>query len=762
MCKLVSWTVRYQKLRELGKGGNARVYLVKRSDRSEEYALKTLNARGAEKQSRFIDEIHVMRDNYATIEGILPVFDYSEADFWYTMPVAEPVMNYIERNRSSIKSIVLYSISLCDTLIELHRRGISHRDIKPSNIYFYEGRFYLGDFGLVDFPDNTSGLTKENKGLGAIFTIAPEMKRNPKNADGEKADVFSFAKTMWMFLTGNEKGFDGVYNYSDPNCGLSYVEKYHETHLVELEELFQDATSNNPDDRPSMEEFEKRLTGWIEIYSDINKSQASDWSFLNKQLFRGAVPTRTTWSGCRNIIDVLNVVGRTPAYNHLLFSDGGGLDFLYAELAAETDCIKIYDTLETCFIVKPKNLYFEGFSRDYRWNYFLLEFGGLKPVFPDCQCDGEYLIEDTPAHYVSAQFAQYGVYDYDKGIPFPEGYKHVRRIIKGAFLIVMKTGPYNMIEGTYDGRHGACSPDQFRRYVDFLVEKYSTLFERCKSDADFSALSDEEIDHRILSQKLFNVNPFKHKEAIMEESDGSFKENQAAYSFIAENYCRFDFSPLLLQEEPESATTAKFSFKFIPRRASTLSAFSLKSDYLFKDGKIHKEDFSSDTQCYYVYSREIAYGILDLLNRQISELLRANGFQCDFQTESWFSIQINKMGAPTHLFTKEEIAAEMRRADDRVTNRLIIDENGYAKVLQNINRRLSPYPVSHEAWDAGNVYVGKYSKLSTLNDNYIASLQGWLDYLKTGQAQYMDYVRENSDESNLVAEIKSLYSQDKF
>lgn len=91
------------------------------------------------------------------------------------------------------------------------------------------------------------------------------------------------------------------------------------------------------------------------------------------------------------------------------------------------------------------------------------------------------------------------------------------------------------------------------------------------------------------------------------------------------------------------------------------------------------------------------------------------------------------MGAPTHLFTKEEIAAEMRRADDRVTNRLIIDENGYAKVLQNINRRLSPYPVSHEAWDAGNVYVGKYSKLSTLNDNYIASLQGWLDYLKQGR-----------------------------
>ena len=62
MSKQESWTVRYQELRELGEGGNARVYLVKSFDRPEEYALKTLNNRGTEKRSRFVDEIHVMRD----------------------------------------------------------------------------------------------------------------------------------------------------------------------------------------------------------------------------------------------------------------------------------------------------------------------------------------------------------------------------------------------------------------------------------------------------------------------------------------------------------------------------------------------------------------------------------------------------------------------------------------------------------------------------------------------------------------------------
>ena len=49
----------------------------------------------------------------------------------------------------------------------------------------------------MDFPDNDD-FTKSDRGLGAIFTIAPEMKRNPKPADASKADVFSLAKTLWM------------------------------------------------------------------------------------------------------------------------------------------------------------------------------------------------------------------------------------------------------------------------------------------------------------------------------------------------------------------------------------------------------------------------------------------------------------------------------------------------------------------------------------------------------------------------------------
>ena len=152
---------------------------------------------------RFKNEISIAKENATTVLGIIPIIYSCEQEDWYTMPIAELIMQHIENKE--IKEIVLGVVQLAETLELLHNKGISHRDIKPANIYYYNDRLSLGDFGLVDFPDNFDNLTKTDRGLGAIFTIAPEMKRNPQKADGKKADVFSLAKTMWMFLSKDEK-----------------------------------------------------------------------------------------------------------------------------------------------------------------------------------------------------------------------------------------------------------------------------------------------------------------------------------------------------------------------------------------------------------------------------------------------------------------------------------------------------------------------------------------------------------------------------
>ena len=141
--------------------------------------------------------------------------------------------------------------------------------------------------------------------------------------------------------------------------------------------FLKDATDNNPDNRPTIKEFGERLKYWLEIYLDRDKSQESDWFFLNKQLFGTYPPESCSWRNKDKIIEVLNIIGRTPAYNHMLFHDRGGLDFERAENASEEGCIKLYDTLGSCYIVKPKILYFEGFEKNYKWNYFLLELDDL-------------------------------------------------------------------------------------------------------------------------------------------------------------------------------------------------------------------------------------------------------------------------------------------------------------------------------------------------------------------------------------------------
>lgn len=760
MAKQKSWNNYYEIIDELGEGGNAKVYRVKCKEDNEEYALKVLVVGGKEKHSRFVNEINTIKDNYQIIEGIIPIYRFSVEEYWYTMPIAISAVDYILENKLDIEEIVKGIISLSETLEKLHEKDICHRDIKPSNIYYYNNRFAFGDFGLVDFPNNTDDFTKSDKGLGAIFTIAPEMKRNPKKADSKKADAFLLAKTMWMFLTNNEKGFDGVYNYLDPSHSLRYLEQYKNTHLVEIDELLKDSTDNNPDVRPTIEEFKERLINWIGVYSDIDKSQASDWNFLNKQLFGLNPPESSSWRNINKIVEILNIIGKTPAYNHMLFHDKGGLDFSFAEIADEENCIKLYDTSGFCYIVRPKILYFEGFNENYRWNYFLLEFDKLSPILSaEDDCDNEHLVEDYPAHYVSAQYAQYGVYDYETAIPLPKGFQTVYRYIRGKFLIVLKNGPYNGINGTYDGRHGDCSASEFRNYIEWLLNLYSKLYQFIKSNDEFKGLPDEEIEDRILNLGEFNKNPFKKdlfKEYDVSNRKKKYSERKKSKDYIKQNFMNWDFCDMLQICPLTNSATIKFVFEFLPSgNEISLGLFEEMNYYICTDGHIKKMNPYSDEKCFCLYDRKAAIDLEYNLEKRVSEILKQNGL-AELEYETYFSVRAIRCGNPIHLFTKQEIEVAMRYADDRLDNQLVIDENGYAKVIER-DEGSYLYPVRHELWCSGNMYVGKYSSLSTLEDDYISSLQGWLLYLKTGRPQYMDYVHDNRNEKDLIQEIMTYY-----
>lgn len=119
-----------------GQGGNAHVHICSLiNDSSKEVALKELQNCSDEKKIRFRDEIQIMEKNYKLIDGILPILDSSIDEYWYTMPIATLITDYIKKKGSDIAVITDGVLDLTDTLIHLHKKGISHRDIKPSNIY---------------------------------------------------------------------------------------------------------------------------------------------------------------------------------------------------------------------------------------------------------------------------------------------------------------------------------------------------------------------------------------------------------------------------------------------------------------------------------------------------------------------------------------------------------------------------------------------------------------------------------------------------
>lgn len=762
MDKSTKWKNYYVKKSKLGQGGNAKVYRVMHIENKQEFALKQLNTRSLVNKARFVDEINIIKNNFKKIEGIIPILDFSVDEYWYTMPIATPAIDYIIKENLNMAEIVQRTIELCSTLEKLHEQGIAHRDIKPDNIYYYENRFCLGDFGLVDFPETINDFTRSDRGLGAIFTIAPEMKRNPKEADGKKADVFSLAKTMWMFLTRDVKGFDGVYDYLDTKYSLRFNDNYRTEHIVEVDELLRNATNSNPDMRPTIHEFKKELSKWSDIYLDSDKSQASDWNFLNKLLFGLNSPESSSWRNVNKIVETLNVIGMTPAYNHMLFHNNGGLDFSYATVSEEEGCIKLYDTMGFCHIVKPKTLYFEGFDENFRWNYFLLELDQLNSILENHNSgDEEYLVEDSPGHYVSAKYAQYGVYDYEEGTPLPSDSQVVYRYTKGKFLIVMKSGPYNGISGAYDGRHGDCNAAEFREYTDSLIRCYSEAIKYAKQDEELKILSDKDLEDRILSLSNFNRNPFKTNFIIKKNRNEIIKSNsdqKKTQDYIKQNFMNWDFSNSIQNYHPKKLTNIKFAFKF-NTESNIVSIFELYgiglSNFICKDGYIRNIDSTSDKNCYYLHDRETAVMMKENLEKSLVEIIKENNLLELEEYNSFFSIISIKCGKPLHLFTKQEIAIEMRNADDRLNNQLIIDENGYAKVIPEI-RYGYLFPVRHELWNAGNVYVGKYSNLSTLDDNYVSSLQGWLQYLQSGRTQYIDYTYE-TNEYNLLKEIKKHY-----
>jgi len=448
----------------LGKGGNGEVWAAKNNDKLG--AIKLLKNIRESIYTRFKAEVYAVNNNQ-DIDGVVPIKDFglpedtSRSIPWFVMPIATRFSDW--RKDKNIFPVVKEMLMLAKTLEQLHSRNVHHRDIKPANILFLNDRLYLSDFGLVKYPDRKD-VTEKGSDVGPKFTMAPEMRRYASEANGSCADVYSFAKTLWIAITNDLKCFDGQYNVFSTISVNNYCKGLY---TKTLNDLLSDCTEHTPEKRPNMSEVVERLENWIKINDDFHDKNLTEWFDLQNKLFPAGAPSSVTWTNTEDIITVLNEIAHIPSLNHTFLPGGGGNTFTDVKFAHEKGFIALKISTKMYDILKPKKLTYESFGVDPQWNYFRLEAEEVENtgvykndsyVYPY-----EELIEIAPVIYIERHHWDNNEYN---GKELPEEAQITCRYVKGSFVIFSTRSYYNQVSATYDGRHDKFSEKEFREYIE--------------------------------------------------------------------------------------------------------------------------------------------------------------------------------------------------------------------------------------------------------------------------------------------------------
>ncbi len=202
----------YKRIRKIGAGGSATVYLVEKRN-GEKGALKLLRGMLPDKNSaqRFESERLILsRLNHPNISRLIEGGITSTGEPYVIMEYIEgiPIDEWCNKKKLGINERIRLFQKVCRTVHFAHQNLVVHRDIKPEHVLINdEGEVKLIDFGIAkllqaDLPEVASIHTRTGMRI-----MTPEFA-SPEQVRGENittvSDVYSLGVLLYYLLSGQK------------------------------------------------------------------------------------------------------------------------------------------------------------------------------------------------------------------------------------------------------------------------------------------------------------------------------------------------------------------------------------------------------------------------------------------------------------------------------------------------------------------------------------------------------------------------------
>jgi serine/threonine protein kinase len=202
----------YRPLNQIGRGGQAVVYLGVQESTSRQVAIKVMREgplADARQRARFDREVKILAGlDHPNLVSVLDRGITSDGSQYLTMNyiAGQPLDEYLKsKDREELLGLF---VKIANAVDAAHQRGIVHRDLKPSNIRVdSRGEPQILDFGLarsLTGADVDRSVSMAGTFVGSLPWASPEQANGATEKIDCRSDVYALGVLLYQMLTGGQ------------------------------------------------------------------------------------------------------------------------------------------------------------------------------------------------------------------------------------------------------------------------------------------------------------------------------------------------------------------------------------------------------------------------------------------------------------------------------------------------------------------------------------------------------------------------------